>query len=230
MSPRRRRRKLTLPSLLLVLVVAVIGGAWYGGALDGLTDQVDPGPAEPGDPGDVDAERARALLAELTVAEWGSTSGYSRDRFPHWRQRDGCDTRDLVLRRDGEGVAVADDSCDVSGGTWHSRYDGAEITDPSEIDIDHTVPLANAWRTGADAWDDERRAEFANDLDRPQLLAVSASSNRAKGDQDPAQWKPPERGYWCEYAHDWVVVKHYWELSVTAAERDALDDMLGTCG
>jgi hypothetical protein len=92
------------------------------------------------------------------------------------------------------------------------------------------VPLANAWRTGAAGWEDERRADFANDLDTPQLIAVSASSNRAKGDQDPSQWRPPERAYWCRYAHDWVAVKHHWQLWVTQDEKDALAEMLDTCG
>ena len=73
------------------------------------------------------------------------------------------------------------------------------------------------------------RVDFANDLTRPQLIAVSATSNRAKGDQDPSQWKPPKRGYWCEYAQDWVAVKHHWELSVTSEEKAALEDMLDTC-
>jgi Protein of unknown function (DUF1524) len=169
------------------------------------------------------------LLDELTVAAWHSMAGYSRDRFPHWvGQGNGCDTRDVVLQRDGTGVTVAD-HCAITGGRWTSPYDGMTVTDPEQLDIDHLVPLADAWRTGADRWTDQRRSQFANDLTRPQLLAVTRTTNRAKGDQDPAHWKPPNREFWCVYAKRWVTVKAYWQLSVTAAEKAALLDMMGTC-
>jgi hypothetical protein len=171
-----------------------------------------------------------AQLDALTVAEWSAMTGYSRDRFDHWEaQGDGCDTRDQVLQRDGQGVVV-DADCRITGGTWFSVYDGQTLTDPGEVDIDHMVPLANAWRTGAAGWSDDQRAAFANDLDRPQLIAVSASSNRSKGDQDPSQWQPPRREYWCAYAQSWIAVKSYWRLSVTLDEKAMLTDMLGTCG
>jgi hypothetical protein len=174
------------------------------------------------------ATESTRLLDQLVVARSASMSGYSRDRFPHWRKAGkNCDVRDTVLRRDGTGVEVS--GCNVVGGRWQSVYDNRVFTDPSDVDIDHMVPLANAWRSGADEWDDTRRGEFANDLTRPQLLAVSASSNRAKGDQDPSQWQPSNRDFWCEYAQDWITVKHYWELTVTSAEKTALADMLETC-
>ncbi|NUT33392.1 MAG: HNH endonuclease [Hamadaea sp.] len=155
-------------------------------------------------------------------------TGYSRERFPHWRKTGAnCDVRDTVLQRDGKNVKL--DGCNVTGGTWESWYDDAVLTDPLKVDIDHMVPLAAAWRSGADKWTDEKRSDFANDLDRPQLFAVSASSNRSKGDQDPSLWKPPSKDAWCTYAQDWITVKAYWKLTVTAKERDALADMLTTC-
>src|SRR5688572_2022831 len=102
-------------------------------------------------------------------------TGYSRDRFPHWAsQGNGCDTREVVLQRDGSGVSVGDD-CKATG-EWFSEYDGETFDDPGDLDIDHMVPLANAWRTGAATWTDEQREAFANDLTQPQLIAVSASS------------------------------------------------------
>lgn len=176
-----------------------------------------------------DKSAAVAQLNGLKVDKWHSMAGYSRDRFSHWRaQANDCDTRDLVLQRDGTDVRTGA-NCKIGKGTWDSVYDNRTFTDPGDIDIDHMVPLAAAWRTGADKWTDARRADFANDLDRPQLIAVSASSNRSKGDQDPSQWKPPNRGFWCEYAHDWIQVKAHWKLFVTTAEKSALLEMLGTC-
>jgi hypothetical protein len=97
------------------------------------------------------------------------------------------------------------------------------------LQIDHVVPLANAWRSGASTWTTEQRQDFANDLTRPQLLAVTGSVNESKGDQDPAQWKPPSRDFWCMYAQDWVQVKFHYRLTITAAEKGALTDMLATC-
>lgn len=155
--------------------------------------------------------------------------GYSRDRFPHWAsQGDGCDTRDLVLERDGTNVRVTD-ACKITSGRWTSPYDGKTFTVPQQLDIDHMVPLANAWRSGADAWDDPKRGTFANDLARPQLLAVSTATNRAKGDQDPSLWLPPDRGYWCQYAERWIAVKGYWRLTVTSREKSKLLEILGGC-
>jgi hypothetical protein len=168
-------------------------------------------------------------LAELTVSAGLSMSGYSRDKFPHWiEQGHGCDTRDVVLEHQGSGVH-ANSRCTITSGQWTSPYDGKSYTDPQKLQVDHLVPLANAWRSGAGTWTDAKRQDFANDLTRPQLVAVSLTQNRAKGDQDPAQWKPPNRGYWCQYAQNWIAVKHFWALTVTAAEKAALTDMLGTC-
>ncbi|GAA4594456.1 HNH endonuclease family protein [Actinoplanes octamycinicus] len=171
----------------------------------------------------------RQQLDKLTVVtKTGSMAGYKREQFPHWDSTGkNCDTRDSVLERDGSKVKVS--GCNVVAGTWKSFYDGKVLDSPTKVDIDHTVPLANAWRSGANKWTIEKREAFANDLDRPQLLAVSATSNRSKGDQDPSQWKPPARDAWCEYATDWVTVKSYYKLTVTQKEKDALDDMLGTC-
>ncbi|GAB1643606.1 HNH endonuclease family protein [Krasilnikovia sp. MM14-A1259] len=174
------------------------------------------------------AKAATQQLAGLAVAAPGSMRGYSRAKFPHW-QRTGanCDVRDSVLKRDGSKVKMS--GCNVVGGAWTSVYDGKAIDSPTLVDIDHVVPLANAWRSGASAWTTPQREQFANDLDDPQLVAVSQGSNRAKGDQDPSTWKPPAREHWCEYAQDWVAVKTHWKLTVTSAEKAALADMLETC-
>nr|CEL16586.1 putative secreted protein [Kibdelosporangium sp. MJ126-NF4]CTQ89063.1 putative secreted protein [Kibdelosporangium sp. MJ126-NF4] len=91
------------------------------------------------------------------------------------------------------------------------------------------VPLAEAWRSGAARWTDEQRKQFANDLNNPQLFAVTATSNRSKGDQDPATWKPPTKAYWCTYAKNYVAVKAAYKLTVDEKERAGLAQMLATC-
>ncbi|GIG60076.1 hypothetical protein Lfu02_44480 [Longispora fulva] len=175
------------------------------------------------------ADKVRAELETLHVEAPHPMAGYSREKFPHWaRQYGKCDTREVVLARDGEGVEQ-DTECRAVSGTWYSEYDGRTFDSAGQIDVDHMVPLANAWRSGADTWDTPRRKEFANDLTRSQLIGVSASSNRAKGDQSPDLWRPPLRSYWCTYARAWGSVKYHYDLNVTATEKVALTEMLDTC-
>jgi len=175
------------------------------------------------------ASTAQTQLNSLTVKAEGTTTGYSRDKFPHWRTVSGtCDTRDEVLKRDGTGVTV-DSGCEPTGGKWYSVYDAVYITDDSAIDIDHIVPLAEAWRSGASTWTTAKRQNFANDLTIAQLIAVSASSNRSKGDRDPAAWKPTNTSVHCIYAREWIWVKHTYGLSLQSTEKTALQQMLNAC-
>jgi len=133
---------------------------------------------------------AQSQLAGLTVAAQGPQTGYSRDLFPHWINQAGtCNTRETVLKRDGTGV-VTNDACVATSGSWFSPYDGATWSAASDVDIDHMVPLSNAWKSGAADWTTARRQAFANDLTNPQLLAVTDSVNQAKGDKGPEDWKP----------------------------------------
>ncbi|MFD5416808.1 HNH endonuclease family protein [Streptomyces sp. NPDC127069] len=185
----------------------------------------------PGDvlPGMVGAAVARAQLAALTTGKPGTMAGYSRDKFTHWaEQGDKCDTREVVLQRDGKDV-TRDAECRAVSGTWKSLYDGVTVNEASKLDIDHMVPLAEAWRSGAAAWDAAKRKAFANDLTRPQLLAVSAASNRSKGDQSPDLWQPSDKSSWCQYGRAWTTVKSHYGLTVTDAERAMLTTMIDTC-
>jgi len=179
-------------------------------------------------PTPVSAATARSYLASLTVATENRT-GYDRDLFPHWITQSGtCNTRETVLKRDGSGV-VTDSACAATAGSWYSPYDGATWTAASDLDIDHLVPLAEAWDSGASAWTTSRRQAFANDLTRPQLLAVTDNVNQAKGDQDPATWMPSRTAYRCTYVRAWVQVKYYYNLSVDTAEKSALTNYLASC-
>jgi hypothetical protein len=187
------------------------------------------GPALAYPPTPPSASTAATQLASLTVKTEGSTTGYSRDLFPHWITQSGtCDTRDQVLKRDGTGVTV-DSQCEPTAGRWYSVYDATWVNDDSSVDIDHIVPLAEAWKSGANSWTTSRRQQFANDLSISQLIAVSASSNRSKGDKDPSAWKPPNTSVHCIYAREWIWVKYTYGLSLQSAEKTALQQMLGTC-
>ncbi|WP_327367200.1 HNH endonuclease family protein [Streptomyces sp. NBC_01217] len=180
-------------------------------------------------PTPVAASTARTYLSQLTVSAEGSSTGYSRDKFPHWITQSGaCNTREVVLKRDGTNV-TQDSSCAAVSGSWYSEYDGATWTAASDLDIDHMVPLAEAWRSGASSWTTAQRQSFANDLTRPQLIAVTDNVNQSKGDQDPATWLPSRTAYRCTYTRAWVHVKHYYNLSVDSAEKSALQSVLNGC-
>ncbi|MFD9466010.1 HNH endonuclease family protein [Streptomyces sp. NPDC060027] len=179
-------------------------------------------------PTPVSAATARTYLASLTVATENRT-GYNRDLFPHWITISGaCNTRETVLKRDGSGV-VTDSACASTSGSWYSVYDGATWTAASDLDIDHLVPLAEAWDSGASAWTTAQRQAFANDLTRPQLIAVTDNVNQAKGDQDPATWMPSRTAYACTYVRAWVQVKYYYNLKVDSAEKSKLTSVLSGC-
>ena len=151
----------------------------------------------------------------------------------------GCNQRDDVLLRDAvpDTVTVAQQgSCDhdVLAGTWVDPYTGASLVfddlkdlhQADAIQIDHVVPLAEAWRSGASRWSDQRRRRFAND--RTELLAVDGPTNASKGDGDPAAWRP-RKAYQCTYAIRWITVKTRWHLDVDSSERRALGEMLDFC-
>ncbi|WP_433134119.1 GmrSD restriction endonuclease domain-containing protein [Micromonospora sp. CA-240977] len=186
-------------------------------------------PASATPPGIPSKATAQSQLNALTVAAQGSTSGYSRDLFPHWITVSGsCNTREQVLKRDGTSVVV-DSSCAATSGRWYSPYDGATWTAASDVDIDHVVPLAEAWRSGANSWTTSRRQSFANDLSHPQLIAVTDNVNQSKGDQDPSTWQPSLSSYRCTYSKMWITVKYSWSLTLQSSEKSALQSMLNTC-
>jgi hypothetical protein len=180
---------------------------------------------------DTMVDTASELLASLRVAPEASR-GYDRDQFRHWvdADGDGCDARDEVLIEESLTTVTVGSRCRLNGGSWRSVYDGVETVDSSDFDVDHVVPLAEAWRSGAAGWDDERREAYANDLgDRRALRAVSASSNRSKSDQDPSEWLPPDSGFHCQYASDWVAIKARWDLAIDPAEQAAIEAVLTGC-
>lgn len=186
------------------------------------------GTAQAALPTPIAASTARSYLSGMTATAETHASTYDRSLFPTWITISGtCDTREYVIKRDGSNVAT-DSSCKATSGSWSSPYDGVTTTDPSTFDIDHLVPLAEAWDSGAWAWTTAQRQAYANDTTRPQLLAVSASSNRSKGDDDPAEWLP-RASYQCTYARAWVQVKHYYGLTVDSTEKSALSSILSGC-
>jgi hypothetical protein len=166
-------------------------------------------------------------LAGVRIAPERSDAGYDRRLFEHWvdADHDGCDTRCEVLEAERR-----TDLDGLSTGGWLSLYDGYTTDRAAELEVDHAVALAEAWRSGADTWTPERRRAFANDLDHPQaLVAVSIAANQSKSDRDAASWQPPNRAAWCEWARATVTVKAAWSLSADPAEAETLRNVLAGC-
>lgn len=173
-----------------------------------------------------------AMLAQLRVAPEDGT-GYDRSLFVHWvdADGDGCDTRREVLLAEARTAPTVGTNCFITGGMWVSVYDRVSATGyPRDFDVDHLVPLAEAFASGASAWTPDQRQAYANDLTHPEaLIAVTAHSNREKSDADPAEWMPPNPRARCGYVSDWIRVKYAWNLSVDTAEKKALQGLLAGC-
>ncbi len=222
-----RKIPLWIVLVILVLTLAACGPIGLGSSEETTASS---GVSQTGDPA-----QASEALQELEIAQPGSMSGYSREEFPHWSRandfgwdapENSCDAREAALIRDSEDVETGE-GCKVTSGSWYDPYTTQTFTDPQDIDIDHVVPLANAWRSGASSWSNQERERYANDPD--VLLSVEDNANQEKGDKGPEAWKPPNEDEWCDYATRWVSIKSKYELSANPDEKTELNKMLGTC-
>lgn len=212
----------------------------------------EPAPGEPGDPavpevpapgGDPLVPPARAALGQLEVKGRAPKTGYDRDLFGQaWSDdvgvefgRNGCDTRNDILKRDLQEHTFRPGTrdCVVLTGVLNGPYTGERIEfqrgqdTSSLVQIDHVVALSDSWQKGAQQLTVEQRRDLANDP--LNLLAVSGRANQQKGDGDTATWLPPRREFWCSYVSRQVLVKERYGLWVTQAERDAMDRVLSGC-
>lgn len=172
---------------------------------------------------------ARTLLKHLTVQPESHSSSYVRSKFKLWvdADHDGENTRAEVLRAESSTRVTENKYHTVKTGHWTSRYDGKTYTAASKLDIDHLVPLEEAWTSGAYKWSEAKRQAYANDLAYgPTLIAVSLHSNRSKGDKEPNAYLPPKTSYRCTYVRNWIAVKYRWTLAVNASEKRALSAAL----
>jgi hypothetical protein len=174
----------------------------------------------------------REAVAALPVADEDRT-GYDREEsFGGWidADRDSCNTRQEVLLDEAVDAPTVGTRCALSGGRWWSYYDEVYVDGPRSLDIDHMVPLAESWDSGASSWSQERRVRYANDLTDPRhLVAVTGRSNRSKADRDPAQWLPPAEAAHCRYVTEWTSVKARYGLTVDTAEKAALTTVAAGC-
>lgn len=171
---------------------------------------------------------ALTMLKKLKVSSEAKNS-YSRSKFKHWTSNNStkCNTRIAVLKAESK-KKVKMSGCTIKSGSWVSAYDGKKFTNPSKMDIDHMVPLKEAWESGAYKWTSKTREKFANDLGyKNSLIAVSASSNRSKSDKDPNNWMPKKSK--CSYTANWISVKYRWGLTVDKSEKSYLTKTVKSC-
>jgi hypothetical protein len=251
---RRRRRRGLLALAVLVALAAVVGAlAWRDRAADDRLSGPSPtwrsepeSPAAPTPPpgtGGPSAafDTARAHLKALPVRGWDRVSDFRRSEFGKaWSDavdvefgRNGCNTRDDILRRDLTELVVRPFTCYAQSGVLVDPYTGNVIDfvrgpkTSNSVEIDHVVSLADAWYKGARSWDPQRRLDFANDP--RNLLAVSPEANFAKAFRDAASWLPPNEGFRCDFAARVVEVKTAYGLWLAAKEKKALTDVLARC-
>jgi hypothetical protein len=218
-----------LPVLALTLTGCAVDMEFQDDTTPSVSQEATTLPAEAPTAEGVISVETVTKLNELVVADEAHDDTYSQDEFKFWvRKNDtGCDTRFAVLKRDSLSGFTAN-KCDITGGEWFSSYDALTVTDASKLDIDHMVPRSEAWRSGASEWTADERESFANDLSNPAtLVAVSASSNRSKSDNDPSKWMPATDA--CIYLTNWVDVKHQWKLTVDATEKTKIVSTMSFC-
>lgn len=185
-----------------------------------------------------DAANALVQLESLPVKGRAPKTGYTREEFgPAWADvdRNGCDTRNDILARDltNETFKPGTKDCVVAAGTLVDKYTATTITftrgqdTSSHVQIDHIVPLSDAWQKGAQQLNADQRKELANDS--LNLMAADGPTNSAKGDKDAATWLPPNKAFRCEYVARQTAVKAKYRLWVTQAEHDAIAGILEGC-
>lgn len=236
-TTRRRSRLRDMLVAALMSVGLVAGPAAYAAQVGTVPEATAAAQLEKGmNPQTQTPATAKTRLPTLAVKPAGSMEGYSRSLFPHWRDastwgwpvepNNACNVRNAALYRDGV-VTSMSTTCTSLKGTWVDPYSARKFDSASDIDIDHIVPLANAYRSGAKEWTTTKRTQFAND----PLVAVSSWDylNQQKGDKGPESWKPQNTVAHCLYATRWVHTKDKYTLSITSAEKAALTSMLNTC-
>lgn len=186
-----------------------------------------------------DRARGRALIEKVATKGRGPKTGYERDKFGYaWMDsvpgdvpyaHNGCDTRNDLLRRDGQDVRFRKGStCVVVSMTLHDPYTGKTIewtkSRATTVQIDHVMPLSYDWQMGASRWTKDKREAIANDP--LNLIPVDGPANGAKSDSGPATWLPPDKGIRCAYVVRFAQVSLKYALPVTAADKQM---MLGQC-
>ncbi len=235
MSYRRRRT-------VIFLIVGIVFGGIISFSDDarllflslGIDEETPQSPTQSHGSDTTQGQSARTVLEQLPVKGRAPKTDYSRDQFGDgWQTAEsGCDTRNIILRRDLTNLQLRDD-CKVQRGQLDDPYTGTIIefvrgADTSaDVQIDHVVALSDAWQKGAQQLSYDQRVALANDP--LELLAVSGPANQQKSDGDAATWLPSNKAFRCQYVARQIAVKHRYQLWVTTPEKQAMQRVLARC-
>lgn len=251
-ADKRRRRRRGFAALLALLLLGAVAGVllWQNrsaGSLSGPSptwraDEPSGMPSVAGaTPRSPRYDAARRQLTDLPVRGWDRTSDFGRSQFGQaWSDdvnvefgRNGCNTRDDILRRDLKDLVIRPFTCFAQSGTLVDPYTGSVIAfvrgpqTSKSVEIDHVIALADAWYKGARAWDPQRRLDFANDP--RNLLAVSPDANFSKAFRDAASWLPPNEAFRCDFVARQIEVKSVYGLWLSAKEKKTMTDIMADC-
>lgn len=182
------------------------------------------------------------------------TDGYKANRdtlFGGWAnspQLCGSATmRDQILKRDLTDTTL-NSQCQVTAGTFTDPYTGQRMTfkrgkdTSSLIQIDHVVAVYDAYASGLWNRSQQERETYANDSD--VLLASQGKANMTKSEginlngkggrngwtqSTPSIWLPDNLGYQCDYMAKRVHIKHKYNLTMSAWEKDETVAFLTQC-
>lgn len=227
---RRRRGLLATTVVVLVLILTQISPVQYQAYWHDLQEffgyNLELADFQPD-------KKALAMLDQLEVKGRAPKTGYSREQFSDgWAKIDGCDMRNLILKRDLNKVVV-NQKCQVLSGVLNDPYTGTiiEFTRGKEtsgaVQIDHIVAVSDAWQKGAQQLNYDQRQAFYNDPDN--LIASDGTANQQKGDSDAASWLPPNKAFRCAYVSRQILIKHRYQLWVTQAEKETMTRELNKC-
>ena len=226
----QRRRRMVLVAVILIGTLGWIIIKERPNLLLMLPDSQSQQPGSNSGSGEI----ARDALAALPTKGRAPKTGYKRSQFGDgWAKAGGCDTRNVILRRDLTNAVLGDDNCKVQAGALSDPYTGQRIAfkrganSSGAVQIDHVVALSNAWQTGAQQLSSEQRISLANDP--LELLAVDGPANQQKGDGDAATWLPSNKPFRCQYIARQIAVKKKYLLWVTPPERTAMERILASC-
>lgn len=181
-------------------------------------------------------------LNNLNIVSAYDKVSYKRTEWKHWINYNGSscwNTREEALYRqavpnsivllDSSGKETKDknEACSIKSGEWKDPYTNEIIKDPTKTDLDHTSPLAATARAGGQAWDKNKKEEFANDLDH--LVVTSQKANRQKGDKTPSEWMPENKDSWCNYSKIYINILSKYNLNITEQDKDVLEKTISSC-
>jgi hypothetical protein len=213
-------------------------------------------------------KKAKSTLEKLPVKDVDFRQKYDRkaDFGDGWLDIDnnGCDTRNDILKRDmlaydkNQQIKYKDNkNCKIESGSLYDPYTNSikqfqyGTKTSSDVQVDHMVALKDAWLTGAQDWDYNKRVQYANSPD--VLISSDGKTNMAKGDGNCAGpswnltvgtcdiwdnptiskvflvWQIPNYSWVCDYESKLVEIRQKWGLFVTSGQKQTYGKVLDTC-